>query len=197
MAFDLPALPYDKKALEPHISANTLDFHHGKHHQAYVTNLNNMAKGTDLENKSLEEIIVTAKNDASMAGIFNNAAQIWNHTFFWNCMKPNGGGAPTGELAEMIRESFDSLESFKEQFKQAAITQFGSGWAWLVQEKGALKIIKTANADLPMTEGKKALLTCDVWEHAYYLDYQNRRPDFVQTFLDYLINWDFVASNLG
>jgi len=198
MAFELPALPYEKTALEPFISAQTLDFHHGKHHNAYVTNLNNLVKDTDLASKSLEEIILVAAKDLpAKQGVFNNAAQVWNHTFFWNCMKQGGGGKPTGALLAKIEAAFGTYEKFAEEFKNAAITQFGSGWAWLVEENGALKITKTANADLPMAHGQKALLTVDVWEHAYYLDYQNRRPDFVQTFLDKLVNWDFVASNLG
>ncbi|TNC97768.1 MAG: superoxide dismutase, Fe-Mn family [Stygiobacter sp.] len=198
MAFELPPLPYDKTALEPHISAQTLDFHHGKHHNAYVTNLNNLVKDTDLAAKSLEEIIAIAAQDLpAKQGVFNNAAQVWNHTFFWNCMKQDGGGKPTGTVLAKIEAAFGSYEKFAEEFKNAAVTQFGSGWAWLVEENGALKITKTANADLPLAHGQKALLTVDVWEHAYYLDFQNRRPDFVQTFLDKLVNWDFVAANLG
>jgi Fe-Mn family superoxide dismutase len=196
MAFELPPLPYAKNALEPHMSAQTLDFHHGKHHQAYVTNLNNLVKDLSLADQSLEQIIKATAKDESKAGIFNNAAQVWNHTFFWNCMKPNGGGAPTGALAEKINTAFGSFDKFKEQFKQAAATQFGSGWAWLVSDGDQLKVTKTPNAVNPMAQGQTALLTCDVWEHAYYLDYQNRRPDFVQTFLDKLVNWDFVAKNL-
>ncbi len=196
MAFELPALPYAPNALEPHMSANTFSFHHAKHHQAYVTNLNNLIKDTPMASQSLEEIIKASAGDASKAGIFNNAAQVWNHTFFWHSMKPNGGGAPTGDLAAKINAAFGSLDGFKEQFKAAAVGQFGSGWAWLVVEKGALKIVKTANADLPMVHGQTALLTVDVWEHASFLDYQNRRPDFVQTFLDHLVNWDFAAENL-
>jgi Fe-Mn family superoxide dismutase len=196
MAFELPALPFAKNALEPHMSAQTLDFHHGKHHQAYVTNLNNLVKDTPLAGQSLEQIIQATAKDESKAGIFNNAAQVWNHTFFWNCMKPNGGGAPTGALAQKINTAFGSFDKFKEQFKQAAATQFGSGWAWLVSDGAQLKVTKTPNAVNPMAQGQTALLTCDVWEHAYYLDYQNRRPDFVQTFLDKLVNWDFVAKNL-
>ncbi|MGK2286621.1 superoxide dismutase [Pedomonas sp. V897] len=197
MAFTLPDLPYPANALEPHMSANTLGFHHGKHHAAYVTNLNNLIKGTDLENKSLEEIILAVAGDASKAGIFNNAAQVWNHTFFWNGMKPNGGGKPTGAIAEKIDADLGGYDKFVEQFKAAATTQFGSGWAWLVLDNGKLAITKTGNADLPLAHGQKALLTCDVWEHAYYLDYQNRRPDFVQAFLDHLVNWDFVNQNLA
>jgi Fe-Mn family superoxide dismutase len=197
MAFELPPLPYDKKALEPHMSAQTLEFHHGKHHQAYVTNLNNLVKDTPMASQSLEEIIKATAKDESKAGVFNNAAQVWNHTFFWNCMKPNGGGQPTGAVAEKINQAFGGYDKFKEQFKQAAVTQFGSGWAWLVLDGGQLKVTKTPNAVNPMAQGQTALLTCDVWEHAYYLDYQNRRPDFVETFLNSLVNWDFVNKNLG
>ncbi len=196
MTFTLPPLPYETTALEPHMSANTFSFHHAKHHQAYVTNLNNLIKDTPFAGKTLEEVIVESAKDASKAGIFNNAAQVWNHTFFWNSMKPNGGGKPTGALAAKIDEDFGSFDAFKDAFKTAATTQFGSGWAWLVLENGKLKVVKTANADLPMVHGQKALLTVDVWEHAYYLDYQNKRPDFVTAFLDHLANWDFAASNL-
>jgi len=193
---ELSALPYAYNALEPHIDAKTMEIHHGKHHQAYVTNLNNLIQNTDLADKSLEEIIqLTAKNPEKM-GVFNNAAQVWNHTFFWNCMKPQGGGAPTGDLKDLIDQAFGSYEKFAADFKQAAVTQFGSGWAWLVAEKGNLRIMKTANADLPMVHGATALLTCDVWEHAYYLDFQNRRPDYVDTFLNHLVNWDFATSLL-
>jgi Fe-Mn family superoxide dismutase len=197
MAFELPPLPYDKSALEPHMSAKTLEFHHDKHHQAYVTNLNNLVKDTPMANQSLEEIIRATAKDDSKAGIFNNAAQVWNHTFFWNSMKPKGGGQPSGAVAEKINQAFGSYDKFKEQFKQAGVTQFGSGWAWLVAEGGQLKVTKTPNAVNPMAQGQTALLTCDVWEHAYYLDYQNRRPDFVETFLNSLVNWDFVNKNLS
>ena len=197
MAHQLPALPYDLDALEPHISRATLEFHHGKHHAAYVTNLNNLVAGTDLEGKSLEETITDVAGDAAKAGIFNNAAQVWNHSFYWQCIKAGGGGAPSGELAAKIDADFGSFDAFKEQFKTAGATQFGSGWAWLVLENGTLKVTKTANADLPLAHGQKALLTMDVWEHAYYLDYQNRRPDYMGTFLDKLVNWDFVAANLA
>jgi Fe-Mn family superoxide dismutase len=196
MPHTLPNLPYDLNALEPHISAQTLSFHHGKHHQTYVTNLNNLTKDTDLAEKSLEEVIMATAKNPDKVGIFNNAAQVWNHTFYWNCMKPNGGGQPTGELKAKIEAAFGSYDAFAQEFKQAALTQFGSGWAWLVVENGALKIMKTPNADLPMAHGATALLTCDVWEHAYYLDYQNRRPDYVDTFLAHLVNWDFVATLL-
>jgi len=198
MAFELPALPYAKDALEPHMSANTFSFHHEKHHNTYVVNLNKLLEGSDLAGKSLEEIIKATAGDASKAGVFNNAAQVWNHTFFWNSMKPGGGGAPSGDLAAKIDEAFGSLDGFKDAFKDAGATQFGSGWAWLVAgEGGKLEVVKTPNAENPMTQGKTPLLTCDVWEHAYYLDYQNRRPDFLGTFLDSLVNWDFAAANLA
>jgi Fe-Mn family superoxide dismutase len=197
MAFELPPLPYPKNALEPHISAQTFDFHYGKHHQAYVTNLNNLVKDTPLASQSLEEIIAATAKDDSKVGVFNNAAQVWNHTFFWHSLSPNGGGAPSGALAEAITKAFGSLEKFKEEFKAAAVGQFGSGWAWLVVDAGTLKIVKTANAQTPITGSQKPLITVDVWEHAYYLDYQNRRPDFVQTFLDKLINWEFAAENFA
>jgi Fe-Mn family superoxide dismutase len=197
VAFELPPLPYEKSSLEPHMSARTLEFHHGKHHQAYVTALNGLVKDTPLAAKSLEAIMKETAGDAAKAPVFNNAAQIWNHTFFWNSMKPNGGGTPVGELADRIARDFGSLEKFKEMFKQAAVGQFGSGWAWLIADKSELKIVKTANAMSPIVDGHPPLLTCDVWEHAYYLDYQNRRPDFVQTFLDKLVNWEFAAANLA
>ncbi|MFY7961206.1 MAG: superoxide dismutase [Elsteraceae bacterium] len=197
MAFTLPPLPYATDALAPHMSAETFSFHHAKHHNAYVVNLNNLIAGTAHEKSSLEEIIHASAKDASMAGVFNNAAQVWNHTFFWNSMKPNGGGKPTGAIAAAIDKSVGSHDAINEDLKKAARGQFGSGWAWLVSEKGALKITKTANADLPMVHGQTAILTCDVWEHAYYLDFQNRRPDFVQSFLDNLVNWDFANANLA
>lgn len=196
MAITLPELPYAQNALEPYITANTLSFHYGKHHNAYVTNLNKLLEGNALANESLEKIITSVAGDASKAGIFNNAAQVWNHTFYWNSMKPNGGGAPTGELADRINKDFGGFDKFAEEFKNAAATQFGSGWAWLIEDGGKLTVMKTANADLPMAHGKKALLTIDVWEHAYYLDFQNKRPDYIGTFLDKLVNWDFAASNL-
>ena len=197
MAHQLPSLPYGLDALEPHISSRTLEFHHGKHHAGYVANLNKMVAGSDLDGKSLEEVITTVAGDASKAGIFNNAAQVWNHSFYWQCMKPGGGGSPSGALAEKINADFGSFEAFVEQFKTAGATQFGSGWAWLVLDNGSLKVTKTANADLPLAHGQTALLTMDVWEHAYYLDYQNRRPDYIGTFLTQLVNWDFVAANLA
>jgi superoxide dismutase, Fe-Mn family len=197
MTFELPPLPFAKNTLEPHISARTFEFHHGKHHQAYVTNLNNLVKDSPLASQSLEDIIRATAKDESKTGIFNNAAQVWNHTFFWNSMKPAGGGQPAAAVASAINSAFGSFDKFKDEFKQAAATQFGSGWAWLVAEGGKLKVTKTANAVNPMSLGQTALLTCDVWEHAYYLDYQNRRPDFVAAFLDHLVNWDFVAANLS
>lgn len=190
MTFELPKLPYDKSALEPHISSRTIDFHHGKHHNAYVNNLNNLINGTEYENLSLEEIIKKSYKDEKAQGIFNNAAQVWNHTFFWHCMKPNGGAAPKGELAKRIDDTFGSYNEFLEKFKTAAATQFGSGWAWLIDNNGKLEIVKTSNADTPIARGQKPLMTIDVWEHAYYLDYQNRRPDFISTFVEKLINWD-------
>lgn len=192
MTFTLPELPYAQDALEPHITANTLSFHHGKHHNAYVTNLNNLIKGTDFEGKSLEAII-----QASDGGIFNNAAQVWNHTFYWHSMKKNGGGKPSGELAKKIDEDLGGYDKFREAFKNAAATQFGSGWAWLVVNKsGKLEITKTGNAETPIKNGLTPLLTIDVWEHAYYLDFQNKRPDYIDAFLDHLVNWDFAAHNL-
>ena len=193
----LPALPYGYEDLAPHISKETLEFHHDKHHNTYVVNLNNLIKGTDLEGKTLEEIITAVAGDASKAGIFNNAAQVWNHTFYWNCMTPdNGGGEPTGDLKAKIEEDFGSYDKFREEFKNAALTQFGSGWAWLVADKvgGKLSIAKTANADTPLAHDQVAVLTCDVWEHAYYIDYRNRRPDYVDTFLDKLVNWDYANA---
>lgn len=197
MTHQLPALPYEMNALEPYITANTLSFHYGKHHQAYVTNLNNLLKDHPLANVSLEEVIVKSAGKAEMMGVFNNAAQVWNHTFYWHCMKPNGGGEPSHAFKKKLEETFGSYEKFCEEFKQAAVTQFGSGWAWLVADQtGHLKILKTSNADLPMAHDCVALLTCDVWEHAYYLDYQNRRPDYVDTFLKNLVNWDFVEAQL-
>ncbi len=194
MTFTLPDLPYEKSALEPHISAKTLDFHHGKHHATYVNKLNEFTKGTVYENQTLVDVIKNTfqKDDK----IFNNAAQVWNHSFYWLCMTPNGGGKPAGIVGEKIKESFRSYEAFAEEFKTAAISQFGSGWAWLVADQGALKIVKTPNAVPPMVTKQDALLTCDVWEHAYYLDYQNKRPDYVSTFLEHLVNWNFVEQKL-
>lgn len=195
--WELPPLPYVEDALEPHISARTLQFHYGKHHQAYVTNLNNLAKGTPLVGKSLEEVIKCTAGDTAKVGIFNNAAQIWNHTFFWHSMKAKGGGKPSGAIAAKINADLGGYDKFVASFKEAGATQFGSGWAWLVQDGGKLAIKKTANADLPMVHGQVALLTLDVWEHAYYLDYQNRRPDFIAAYLEHLVNWDFANQNLA
>lgn len=197
MPFELPPLPYIDTALEPHYSAQTFSFHHGKHHKAYVDNLNKLLPGSAYEGLALEDIIRATAGDASKTGFFNNAAQVWNHTFFWNCMGPGGGGRPTGAVAARLDAAFGSYEKFAEQFKAAAVGRFGSGWAWLVLNGGELKIISTPNAETPLAHGQVALLTVDVWEHAYYLDYQNRRPDFVQAFLDHLVNWDFVARNLA
>jgi len=192
MAFELPTLPYAQDALAPHISAETLEYHYGKHHKTYLDNLNKLVDGTDNASKSLEEIIMSSE-----AGLFNNSAQVWNHTFFWNCLTPNGGGAPTGELADRINSSFGSYEDFKAQITEAGLTQFGSGWAWLVEDGSGLAIMKTPNADLPMKHSAKALFTIDVWEHAYYIDYRNARAKFIEVVLDNLVNWDFVAANLA
>ena len=197
MAFELPDLPYAKDALEPHISANTLDFHHGKHHNTYVVNLNNLTADSDMASMSLEDIMKATAGDASKAGVFNNAAQVWNHTFFWNSMKPNGGGEPPGAVADAINAAFGDYASFKEAFKTAGMTQFGSGWAWLAAKDGKVEVLKTPNAECPLTAGYTPIITCDVWEHAYYLDYQNRRPDFLEAFLNDLVNWDFANANLG
>lgn len=192
MAFELPALPYAMNALEPYISERTMEFHYGKHHKAYVDNLNKLIAGTHFEQMSLEEIIRKTAGKTEYAGIFNNAAQAWNHAFFWTCMQPGGGGEPAGEMKKKIERSFGGYDKFREEFAAAATTQFGSGWAWLAEdeESGKLKVIKTANADMPIAHGLKPLLTVDVWEHAYYLDYQNRRPDFVNAFLDHLAKWN-------
>ena len=189
MVHQLPELPYAKNALEPHISAETLEYHYGKHHQTYVTNLNNLIKGTEYEELPLEAII-----QKSSGGLFNNAAQVWNHTFYWSCLKPNGGGEPTGALAEAINKKFGSLAAFKEEFTKVSVGTFGSGWGWLVKNAdGSVELMSTSNAGTPMTSGKTALLTCDVWEHAYYIDYRNARPKYVEAFWN-LVNWDFVAS---
>ncbi|GAB4299563.1 MAG: superoxide dismutase [Fe] [Thiohalomonadaceae bacterium] len=193
MKHELPALPYAKNALEPYISAETLEYHHGKHHQAYVTNLNNLIPGTEYENLSLEDII----KKAPAGGVFNNAAQVWNHTFYWNCMAPNAGGEPSGALADAINKTFGSFAAFKEQFTNSCVTNFGSGWTWLVKNKdGSLEIVNTSNAGCPLTMDKKPLLTCDVWEHAYYIDTRNARPKYVENFW-HLVNWDFVAKNFA
>ena len=191
MAFQLPELPYAKNALEPHISAETIEYHYGKHHQAYVNNLNGLVAGTPGEESSLEDIIMN-----SSGGLFNNAAQVWNHTFYWNCLSPNGGDEPTGELAEKITHTFGSFTEFKEAFSKAAATNFGSGWTWLVKDAdGKLEIVSTDDAKTPMTDGKTALMTIDVWEHAYYVDYRNARPKYIEAFWN-LVNWNFVASHI-
>ena len=196
MSFELPSLPYANDALAPYMSAETLDFHHGKHHQTYVTNLNNLIKDTDLQNSSLEEIVIKSSKDSSMAGIFNNAGQHWNHILFWQCMKPNGGGSMPSELEKKLSEDFGSVDKFKEAFIQAGTTQFGSGWAWLAVNNGKLVVTKSANASNPLVDGMKPILGCDVWEHSYYIDYRNKRPDYLKAFLDSLVNWEFVASQL-
>lgn len=191
MAFTLPELPWAKDALAPHISAETIDFHYGKHHNAYVTKLNAAIEGTEYAEKSLEDIIKTSKG-----GLFNNAAQVWNHTFYWNCLAPNAGGAPTGAIADKINAKWGSFDKFKEEFSNSAATNFGSGWTWLVANaSGDLEIVNTDDAETPMTDGHKALMTIDVWEHAYYVDYRNARPDYIKAFWE-LVNWDFVNSNL-
>jgi Fe-Mn family superoxide dismutase len=191
MAYELPALPYAKNALEPHISAETLEFHHDKHHATYVTNLNNLVPGTEFEGKSLEEIITSAP----AGGIFNNAAQVWNHTFYWNCLSSNGGGAPDGDLAGAINAAFGSFAEFQQKFATSCATNFGSGWTWLVKNSdGSVAIVNTSNAGCPLTSGQTPLLTCDVWEHAYYIDYRNARPKYVEAFWN-LANWEFAAQN--
>ena len=197
MAYELPALPYDYTDLEPYISKSTLEFHHDKHHAAYVNKFNSAVQESDLGGKPIEDVIKAIAGDAEKIGIFNNAAQAWNHTFYWNSMKPGGGGMPTGDLAQKIEADFGSFEKFVEAFKTAGATQFGSGWAWLVLDKGMLKVTKTLNADNPLTSEQVPLLTMDVWEHAYYLDYQNKRPDYIGAFLGNLVNWEFAAQNLA
>ncbi|ARP53298.1 hypothetical protein ALFP_1411 [Alcaligenes faecalis] len=192
MAFTLPALPYELNALEPHISKETLEFHYGKHHQAYVTNLNNLVAGTEFENASLEDVV-----KKSSGGVFNNAAQVWNHTFYWNSLSPNGGGAPTGKVADAINAKWGSFDAFKEAFTKSAVGNFGSGWTWLVKKAdGSLDIVNTSNAGTTLTSDDVALITCDVWEHAYYIDYRNARPKYLEIFWN-LVNWDFAAKNLG
>lgn len=193
MAFELPPLPYEKNALEPHISAETLEYHYGKHHATYVSKLNDAVKGSELEGKSLEEVI-----RSSEGGVFNNAAQVWNHTFYWHCLSPNGGGEPTGAVADAINKKFGSFDSFKEEFTNQAVANFGSGWTWLVQNSdGGVEIVNTSNAKTPVTDTNvKPLLTVDVWEHAYYIDYRNARPNYLKAFWS-LVNWDFVAKNMA
>ena len=204
MAFELPPLPYAYDALEPYLSQKTLEFHHNRHHATYVSTLNTLVKGTELADRSLEYVILVTANgmsqdiskDTSKATIFNNAAQMWNHTFFWNCMKPGGGGQPSGVLAEKLNDRFGSFDQFVTEFKSAGVTQFGNGYAWLVLDRNQLKVIKTGNAMNPMVNQQIPLLTCDVWEHAYYFDYQNRRADYLQAFLEHLVNWEFVIQQL-
>ena len=196
MTFELPSLPYANDALAPYMSSETLDFHHGKHHQTYVTNLNNLVKDTDMRDSSLEEIVVKSSKDSSMAGIFNNAGQHWNHILFWQCMKPNGGGSMPSELESRITSDLGGIDQFKEAFIQAGTTQFGSGWAWLAIDNGKLVVTKSPNASNPLVDGMKPILGCDVWEHSYYIDYRNKRPDYFKAFLDSLVNWEFVASQL-
>ena len=192
MAFELPPLPYAQDALDPYISAETLEYHYGKHHATYVANLNKLTADTDLADKSLEAVIAEADGP-----LFNNAAQVWNHNFYWNCLQPHGGGVPKGDLAAKIDSAFGSFDNFKKDFANAAVTQFGTGWAWLVVDGSALKIVKTGDADVPFTKGQKPLLTIDVWEHAYYLDYQDRRADYVNALIDKLMNWNFAAEKVA
>jgi superoxide dismutase, Fe-Mn family len=194
--FELPELPYADDALAPYITANTINYHYGKHHKAYVTNLNKLTEGSDLASKSLEEIICSSVDKPEKAGLFNNAAQVWNHTFYWHSLATNGGGKPSGELGSLIDKSFGDYETFKKEFSAAAVSQFGSGWAWLLKDGESLKIAKTGNAGTPLTQNIKPLLTIDLWEHAYYLDYQNARPRYIETIIDSLLNWSFAADNL-
>lgn len=196
MAIELPLLPFSKNALEPYISSQTLDYHYGKHHNTYVINTNNLIKDTDLENASLEEIIKTSFNNPAQIGLFNNAAQVWNHTFYWHSLSPTGGGAPSGKIATMINQDFGSYDDFAKRFKEAALGQFGSGWAWLAVVEGKLAIHKTSNADTPIVHGMTPLLCIDVWEHAYYLDYKNIRAEYVDNVINRLLNWDFANRNL-
>jgi len=195
MAYTQPALPYAENALAPHISAETIGFHYGKHHATYISKYNGMVAGTPFDDQTIEDVIVATANDPEKAGLFNNGAQAWNHSFYWNSLSPDGGGAPGGQIGEKINADFGGYDKFREELANAAATQFGSGWAWLVLDKGQLKIVKTANAQTPLTNGMFPILTIDVWEHAYYLDYQNRRPDYVSAVIGELLNWDFAASN--
>ena len=196
MAIELPLLPFSKNALEPYISSQTFDFHYSKHHNAYVVNTNNLIKGTDLENASLDEIIKISATNPAQTGLFNNAAQVWNHTFYWNSLRNGGGGSPKGAIAQKIYSDFGSYETFAKAYKEAAMGQFGSGWAWLIIENGILKITKTSNADTPVAHGMKPLLCIDVWEHAYYLDYKNLRAEYVDNVINHLLNWEFANKNL-
>ncbi len=195
MAYSQPALPYAENALAPHISANTIGFHYGKHHATYIKKYNDAVAGTPHDDQDIEDVIVAIANDPEKAGLFNNGAQAWNHSFYWNSLSPNGGGKPSGQIADKIDTDFGSYDAFKSELANAAATQFGSGWAWLALDNGTLKVVKTANAQTPLTSGMRPLLTIDVWEHAYYLDYQNRRPDYVAAVIDELLNWDFASQN--
>lgn len=195
MAYEQLSLPYAENALEPHISANTISFHYGKHHATYVKKFNDMVQGTPYDDQGIEEVVKAVAGDSSKTGIFNNGAQAWNHSFYWNCLSPDGGGKPSGALADKIDQDFGSYDAFRDELANAAATQFGSGWAWLVMDNGSLKVVKTANAQTPLTEGMTPILTIDVWEHAYYLDYQNRRPDYVASLIDNLVNWEFATAN--
>lgn len=197
MSYELPPLPYDYSALEPHVSKSTLEFHHDKHHAAYVRKYNDAVQGTDLDSKPIEEVIKAIADDPDQSGLFNNAAQAWNHTFYWHSMKPGGGGQPSGELVKKVEADFGSFEKFVDAFKSAGATQFGSGWAWLVLDGNTLKVTKTPDAVNPLTSGQTPLMTMDVWEHAYYLDYQNQRPSYIDAFLENIVNWDFAAQNLA
>ncbi|WP_349681471.1 superoxide dismutase [Sulfuricurvum kujiense] len=196
MAIILPSLPFEKNALEPYISSLTLEYHYGKHHNTYVVNTNNLIKETELDTLSLEEIILLTANDSTKTSLFNNAAQVWNHTFYWNSLKPNGGGLPTGEIAKKIDTDFGSYDNFAKELKESALGQFGSGWAWLVLKNGKLSISKTSNADTPIAHGVKPILCIDVWEHAYYLDYKNARADYADAVIKNLLNWEFANRNL-
>jgi len=195
--FSLPRLPYAESALAPTISAQTIGFHYGKHHKTYVDTLNELVAGTEFADQSLEDIIKATAGNADKAQIFNNAGQVWNHNFYWHCLAPKGGGKPTGALEDKLSTNFGGFDKFKKEFAEAAVAQFGSGWAWLVSDNGTLKVVKTSNAESPLIKGQTPLLTIDVWEHAYYLDYQNKRPDYVKAVIEKLLNWNFVAENLG
>ncbi len=197
MSYQQPPLGYAENALEPFISAKTIGFHYGKHHVAYITNYNNLIAGTPLDALSIEEVIAKTATDPEKVGVFNNGAQAWNHSFYWKSLTPNGGGEPSGDLAAKINQDFGSFDKFKDELKSAAATQFGSGWSWLVLDNGTLKVVKTGNAQTPSTSGQKPILTIDVWEHAYYLDFQNRRPDYVASVIDNLLNWEFAAKNFS
>ena len=197
MSYQQPPLGYAENALEPFISAKTIGFHYGKHHVAYITNYNNLIAGTPLDDLSIEEVIAKTATDPEKVGVFNNGAQAWNHSFYWKSLTPNGGGEPSGDLAAKINQDFGSFDKFKDELKSAAATQFGSGWSWLVLDNGTLKVVKTGNAQTPSTSGQKPILTIDVWEHAYYLDFQNRRPDYVASVIDNLLNWEFAAKNFS